>query len=54
MKLDVDKVEVTQHLWEAGYYRAVASRVVVQFKQGRSHKLVVPRDREEGLLWEGH
>ena len=50
--LDVDEVEATEDLREAGNDRAVASRVVVQLKQRSRHQLVVAGHGEEGLLWE--
>lgn len=44
---------MTQDLRETGYDWAVASGVVVEFKERGSHQLVVTRDREQGLLWQG-
>lgn len=52
MSLDVDEVKPTEHLWQAGDDRPVASRVVVKFKERSSHELVVSRDGEEGFLGE--
>lgn len=44
---------MTEYLWQTGYDWAIACRVVIEFKEGCSHQLVVTRNREEGLLWQG-
>ena len=52
IQLYVDKVESTEDLRETGDDGAVASRVVIEFKQRSCHQFVVAWHREEGLLWE--
>ena len=49
---DVNEVKSTEYLGQTGYDRTVASRVVVELKEGCGHQLVVSRHREEGLLGE--
>ena len=42
----------TEYLRQTGYDWTVASGVVVEFKEGCGHQLVVSRHGEEGLLGE--
>lgn len=53
LQLDVYEVKSTEYLWQARYNRPIASRVVVEFKEGSCHQLVVSRHREEGFLRQG-
>lgn len=43
----------TEYLRQTRYDWTIASGVIVEFKEGRSHQLVVSRYGEEGLLREG-
>ncbi len=46
----VNKVESAEDLWQAGYHRPVAGRIIIEFKEWRCHQFVVSGDREERLL----
>lgn len=37
LELDIDKVEATENLRQAGYDGAITSRVIIELKQRRSH-----------------
>lgn len=43
----------TEYLRQTRYDRTIASGVIVEFKEGRSHQLIISRYGEEGLLREG-
>lgn len=47
---DIDEIESTQDLWQAGYHWAVTGRVIVELKERGSYKFVVSWDGEQGLL----
>lgn len=56
MKLNVSnvyEVKVTEYLRQTSNHRSIASCIVVQFKEGCGHQLVVPWHGEQCLLGEG-